>query len=79
MWRLVAPSFEDDYKIILFDHVGAGHSDLGAYLQDKYSSLEGYADDILQIAKALALKDIIFVGYSFGCGHDGHHSCAQGA
>jgi sigma-B regulation protein RsbQ len=64
MWRLVAPAFEDDYKIILFDHVGAGHSDLSAYSQDKYSSLEGYADDILDIVKSLGLKDIIFVGHS---------------
>lgn len=64
MWRLVTPAFENDYKIVLFDHVGAGHSDLSAYSQDKYSSLEGYADDILEIAQALGLHDIIFIGHS---------------
>jgi sigma-B regulation protein RsbQ len=64
MWRLVAPAFEEDYKIILFDHVGAGNSDLSAYSPDKYSTLEGYADDILEIAQALKLADIIFVGHS---------------
>jgi len=64
MWRLVAPAFLDDYKIILFDHVGAGNSELSAYSPDKYSTLEGYAADILEIAYALELKDIVFVGHS---------------
>ena len=44
MWRYVYPAFEDDYKIILFDHVGAGKSDISAYDKRKYSSLEGYAE-----------------------------------
>ena len=64
MWRFVYPAFEDSHEIILFDHVGAGHSDLSAYSNEKYSSLEGYATDILEIAKELKLKDIIFVGHS---------------
>jgi len=64
MWRLVAPAFLDDYKIILFDHVGAGNSELSAYSPDKYSTLEGYAADILEIVYALELKDIVFVGHS---------------
>jgi len=64
MWRLVTPAFEKDYKIILFDHVGAGQSDLSAWSQDKYASLEGYADDMLEIAQELGLKNIIFVGHS---------------
>jgi sigma-B regulation protein RsbQ len=64
MWRLVAPAFEDEYKVILFDHVGAGSSDLSAYNKEKYESLEGYADDILEIIKQLNLTDVIFVGHS---------------
>ncbi|HTE10199.1 MAG TPA: alpha/beta hydrolase [Chitinophagaceae bacterium] len=64
MWRLVIPAFEKDYKIILFDHVGAGNSDLKAYDPDKYGSLEGYADDILEIIRELGLQDVIFVGHS---------------
>lgn len=64
MWRYVAPSFEEDYKVILFDHVGAGGSDLSAFLPEKYEKLEGYADDIIEIAKVLHLQDIIFVGHS---------------
>ena len=64
MWRYVAPAFEDEYKLILFDHVGAGNSDLSAYEPEKYSHLDGYADDIIEIIKELQLKDIIFVGHS---------------
>ena len=64
MWRLVAPAFADDYKLILFDHVGSGQSDLAAYDRGKYSSLQGYADDILEICAELGLEDAIFVGHS---------------
>jgi len=64
MWRFVTPAFEDKFRIVLFDHVGAGGSDLSAYSRDKYSSLEGYADDVVQIGAALDLEDAIFVGHS---------------
>ena len=64
MWRYVAPAFEDSYKIVLFDHVGAGSSDLSAYKPEKYDKLEGYADDIIEIANELQLQNIIFVGHS---------------
>jgi sigma-B regulation protein RsbQ len=64
MWRFVAPAFEQDYKIVLFDHVGAGRSDLSAYSSSKYSSLKGYADDVLEICRELDLKDVVFVGHS---------------
>jgi sigma-B regulation protein RsbQ len=64
MWRFVAPAFEQDYRVVVFDHVGAGASDLSAFSKDKYSSLEGYADDVIEIARELDLKDAIFVGHS---------------
>ncbi len=64
MWRFVAPAFEDRFQTVLFDHVGAGHSDLSAYSDKKYSTLDGYADDIVEIAAELGLKDAIFVGHS---------------
>jgi sigma-B regulation protein RsbQ len=64
MWRFVAPRFEEDFRVVLFDHVGAGRSDLSAYDADRYSSLSGYADDVLQICRELALTDVIFVGHS---------------
>ena len=64
MWRFVAPAFEQDYQVVLFDHVGAGRSDLTAYESEKYASLDGYADDIIEISRDLGLSDIIFVGHS---------------
>jgi sigma-B regulation protein RsbQ len=64
MWRFITPAFQDDYKIVLFDHVGFGRSDLQAYSPGKYNSLQAYADDILEICQELDLKDVIFVGHS---------------
>src|SRR3954462_3466710 len=64
MWRYVAPHFEDRFKVVLFDHVGAGGSDLSAYDPDRYASLAGYADDVLRICAELDLRDAIFVGHS---------------
>jgi sigma-B regulation protein RsbQ len=64
MWRFVAPEFENDFKVVLFDHVGAGGSDLSAYDKAKYLSLHGYADDLVEIARDLGLKDAVFVGHS---------------
>jgi sigma-B regulation protein RsbQ len=64
MWRDVAPAFEGRYRVVLFDHVGAGGSDLSAYERGKYSSLEGYAADVLEICRELELHDVVFVGHS---------------
>jgi sigma-B regulation protein RsbQ len=64
MWRFVAPAFEDQYRVVLFDHVGAGGSDLAAYDPVRYSTLSGYADDVTEILEALDLRDVIFVGHS---------------
>lgn len=64
MWRYVYPAFEENYKVILFDHVGAGNSDHSSYSIGKYNSLEGYSTDILEICRALDLEDVIFVGHS---------------
>jgi sigma-B regulation protein RsbQ len=64
MWRHVVPYFADRYRIVLFDHVGAGNSDIGAYDPERYSSLAGYADDVLQICREFGLRDVTFVGHS---------------
>ncbi|MDI2589664.1 alpha/beta hydrolase [Psychrobacillus sp. NEAU-3TGS] len=66
MWRLVAPAFEENYRIILFDYVGSGKSDYNAYDPSKYSDLYGYANDLVEICAALDLKEITFVGHSVG-------------
>lgn len=64
MWRFITPDFENEYKVVLFDYVGSGRSDLSAYDAKRYSTLDGYAQDILDIVRALDLRDIIFVGHS---------------
>jgi sigma-B regulation protein RsbQ len=64
MWRFVAPAFEDDHRVVLFDYVGSGRSDLGAYDPHRYGSLDGYVADALDVVHALDLTDVIFVGHS---------------
>ena len=64
MWRFVAPAFEEDHLVVLFDYVGAGGSDLSAYEADRYSTLDGYALDVIEILEALGLADVVFVGHS---------------
>jgi sigma-B regulation protein RsbQ len=64
MWRFVAPAFADGYRVVLFDHVGAGGSDLSAYSPARYGSLQGYADDVVQICRELGLERAVFVGHS---------------
>ncbi|HEV7784159.1 MAG TPA: alpha/beta hydrolase [Thermoanaerobaculia bacterium] len=64
MWRFVTPAFADEYRVVLFDHVGAGLSDLSAYSRGRYESLRGYANDVLEICRELDLTRVIFVGHS---------------
>ena len=64
MWRYLTPAFENDYKIVVFDYVGSGGSDLKAYDKGRYSSLDGYASDVLDIIHELDLRDVILVGHS---------------
>jgi sigma-B regulation protein RsbQ len=64
MWRFVTPAFEEKYRVVLFDHVGAGQSDPSAYSRGKYESLKGYASDVLEICRELGLARAIFVGHS---------------
>ena len=64
MWRLLRPSFETRFRVVLFDLVGSGMSDLAAYDRVKYDSLQGYADDVLEIVDEAAAGPVIFVGHS---------------
>lgn len=64
LWRYMTPAFEENYKVVLFDHVGAGASDLSSFDPQKYEKLEGYAEDIVEIVTALELQKIIYVGHS---------------
>jgi sigma-B regulation protein RsbQ len=64
MWRLVAPGLARDFRVVLFDHVGSGRSDLSAWQPERYATLDGYADDVLRICRELELRQVIFVGHS---------------
>lgn len=64
MWRLVVPVLERDFTVVLFDHVGAGRSDLSAWNPRRYSSMDGYVEDILALVRELELGPVIFVGHS---------------
>jgi sigma-B regulation protein RsbQ len=64
MWRYVAPAFEDDFHVVLFDLAGSGGSDLASYDRDRYSTLHGHAEDLLELCEELDLHDVTFVGHS---------------
>ena len=64
LWRFIVPAFEPDFRVVTFDFVGAGHSDRTAYDPARYASLDGYSADVLDLCRALDLRDVIFVGHS---------------
>lgn len=64
MWRLIAPTLAQRFRVVVFDYVGAGRSDLSAWDAQRYSTLDGYAQDVLDICEELDLRDAVFVGHS---------------
>lgn len=64
MWRFVAPAFEPDYRVVLFDHIGCGKADIKAYDPPRHASIAGYASDVAELIEAADLHDVIFVGHS---------------
>jgi sigma-B regulation protein RsbQ len=64
MWRLLVPHFEERFRVVTFDLVGSGGSDLSAYDESKYGALHGYATDLLEILDEHAVGPVVFVGHS---------------
>jgi sigma-B regulation protein RsbQ len=64
MWRFIYPSFIGRYKVVLLDLVGSGGSDLSAYDREKYGSLHGHAEDVLDVINLYAKAPAVFVGHS---------------
>lgn len=64
VWNGVIEAFENEYKVITYDYVGSGKSDKSAYTKERYSTLYGYKEDLLEICDALEDSNFIFVGHS---------------
>lgn len=67
MWHLLTPYLEHDFRIVLFDYVGSGKSDPRAFKGEKYSKLDGYAQDIIDVCETLNLSDVTLIGHSVSC------------
>ena len=66
LWRLIVSRLQADFRLVLFDHVGSGLSDPAAWDPDRYSSLQAYAEDIVELVDELDLSDVVLVGHSVG-------------
>jgi sigma-B regulation protein RsbQ len=66
VWRWVTPAFADDFRVVVYDHVGSGRSDSSAYDPQRYGTLHGYAQDLLQICARLDIARAVFIGHSVG-------------
>ena len=64
MWRFMEPAYAKRFRTVLFDLVGSGKSDLKAYDFKKYGTLQGYADDVLELAREFGQGPGIFIGHS---------------
>ncbi len=68
MWSHLTPLFSASHHQVLFDYVGSGQADAGAFDPQRYGSLQGYAEDLLDVCDALGLEsEVIFVGHSVSC------------
>ena len=75
MWRLMAPAYEDRYRTVRYDLVGSGRSDLSAYDRNRYGTLQGHADDLVEVVREFAEGPAVFVG---GCWPASRHrSCSR--
>jgi sigma-B regulation protein RsbQ len=63
-WQAMLPALAAEHRVVLVDHVGAGGSDLSAYDREKYGSLDGYVDDLLEVCEELDLRDVVVVAHS---------------
>ena len=66
VWNYLLPTLATRYRLVLYDQIGTGSADAKAYRPDKYASIQGYVDDMLEICRALDLENVILVGHSLG-------------
>jgi sigma-B regulation protein RsbQ len=67
-WDAIVPAFERDFRIVLYDVMGMGGSDADDFVrrQHEYLNLQSYARDLLDICRALDVKDAVGIGHSVG-------------
>lgn len=63
-WEQIAPAYAGEYRVVLYDNVGAGKSDPAAFSPNKYDTLQSYADDLLDICNILEIRDAVIVAHS---------------
>lgn len=66
IWRYLSTPLANRYRVVLFDYIGTGESDLGSYSWQVYSSLDRYAEDVVEICQVLNLREVVLVGHSVG-------------
>ena len=67
MWRHIEPCFEGSHRTILYDLTGCGKSEVSAYDFERHATLEGHADDLLEICRELGVNGATVVSHSVGC------------
>jgi sigma-B regulation protein RsbQ len=63
-WRHVAADLARDHRVVLFDHMGCGRSDAAQWTPQRYATLNGYAQDVVDICAQLPWRDLVYVGHS---------------
>ncbi|RZI84752.1 MAG: alpha/beta hydrolase [Rubrivivax sp.] len=63
-WRHVAANLAQDHRVVLFDNMGCGQSDAAQWNPRRYASLDGYAQDVIDLCEQLPWRDLVFVGHS---------------
>jgi sigma-B regulation protein RsbQ len=66
MWRFIAPHYAQRYRTIRYDLTGSGRSDLAAYDRVRHGSLQGHADDLIEVVRSVEDGPVVFVGHSAG-------------
>ncbi|GER55081.1 karrikin insensitive 2 divergent 13 [Striga asiatica] len=64
VWKHLVPHLIDDYRVLLYDNMGAGTTNPDYFDFERYSSLEGYSYDLIAILEEFQVSRCIYVGHS---------------
>ncbi|GER25704.1 karrikin insensitive 2 intermediate 2 [Striga asiatica] len=64
VWKFLVPDLVDDNRVLLYDNMGAGTTNPESFDFQRYSTLEGYAHDLILILDEFNVRSCIFVGHS---------------